>query len=232
MKKPNILKTVLLISLFVILVIAILFGFLILKYKNAIERGDMITPQMINSYVANQNLENTNITELEGINEPSMGAKNPVMTIVEFGDFTCARCKAFYPVLRNFVLDNPDKVKLIFRDFPILDTDYSVASIADCADLQGKFWQMHDKLFDYQGSANLTTDIKDQLTLELGLDKTALDNCINNKEYEKGIEKDVLLATKLKLTGTPTNFINGEKVPGVLTEDTLKQFLYKIENAK
>ncbi len=233
-KKISVIKIIIILILVIIIAFLIYFVSLVFEIKEGIEKGEYITEDMKYQYLNMQrnNTEEVGRVELEDSFEPSMGSKNPIMTIVEFGDFACPKCKSFSPILRKFVIDNSDKVKLIYRDLPILDTDYSLLAFANCANYQDKFWQMHDKLLEYQDQENLTTDLKDTILESIGLDKEKFNKCIENKEYQIDVQKDVLLANKLRLNGTPINFINGIKIEGTRTIDELKQILYAIENYK
>jgi len=149
-----------------------------------------------------------------------LGSDNPKVTIVEFADFSCSACKSTSPKLRKIIFSYSRDVKIIFRDFPVISEDsLTLAMAGRCAGEQGLFWLMHDKLFEEQGkidNSKLTS-----LTKEIGGDAEELTYCLKNQKYLDDIQKDFSLGEKLGVSGTPTLFINGYKVPGDLPEEAL-----------
>lgn len=233
-KKPiSIIKIIFLIIALLVVAFIVYFGFLVFKYKKGIEKGSFITKDMVQEYMNFESNKNSEVSrvEIESSSEPYVGSNKPIMTIVEFGDFYCSKSKKYYPILKEFVNENKDKVRLIYRDLPILDSDYSLALMADCANKQNKFWEMHDKLFDYQDESSMSQEVKDKIVSEIGLNKGMFDLCISRADYSV-INKDLEISSELKLKATPTSFLNGNKAEGVLSKDVLKEFLYKVENQK
>ncbi|MDD3284079.1 MAG: thioredoxin domain-containing protein [Patescibacteria group bacterium] len=180
-----------------------------------------------------EEIDNSKV-EIEKINtekDPSIGAKNPIMEIEEFASFDCPYSAVFYPVLRNFVLDNPNKVKIIFKDAPYdIEEDLNMNShlAANCAYEQGKFWEMHDKIFDNQD--NITKSVINQLAKDIDLDLEKFNICLSSERYYEDIEEDFAEVISREVEGTPTIFINGEKFSGVMSRDILDQILEAIEN--
>jgi protein-disulfide isomerase len=146
--------------------------------------------------------------------DPSRGAADAPITIVEFSDFRCPYCGRFVeetlsPLLANY----GDQVRMVFRDFPILGPDSITAALAgECANAQGKFWEFHDLAFQNQQSLNRDTLVS--FAGDLGLDEAAFASCIDNTEYMSEISADAAYATELGVTGTPAFFINGRFVSG------------------
>lgn len=141
-------------------------------------------------------------------------AKAPV-TVVEFTDFHCPFCKQVLPTLTQLITRYGDKVKLVYKDFPI-DQLHPGASkaheAARCANEQGKFWSFHDKLF-----ANATKTSPDELNAyasQLGLDVPAFEKCYSSGKYKAAVQKDIEEGRVLGVTGTPAFFINGRLVSG------------------
>ena len=141
-------------------------------------------------------------------------AKAPV-TIVEFTDFHCPFCKKSLAPLAQLEAQYGDRVKLVFRDFPI-DQLHPAArkahEAARCANDQGKFWAYHDKLFATAPRAsieNLKTYAK-----EVGMDTAAFDKCLSNAKYQAAVQKDIDEGARLGVTGTPAFFINGRLLVG------------------
>jgi protein-disulfide isomerase len=218
-------------SLLVLLLI-IYFSFLVYRFKRGIESGELIIGNVIGQYSEFEGQINNSITinrqEIEALGNPSMGSNDPIMTIVEFSDFNCPYCAIIHPIIKEFVLEYPEKVKVIFRDFPLSGNQAAMA--ANCAFEQGRFWEMHDKLFANQ--KNLSETIIKQIADEMRLEMDSFNNCYDNQKYEQNIQKDLAVGIKAGVEGTPTLFINGQRFPGVMPEDVLKQILYAIEQGE
>ena len=141
-------------------------------------------------------------------------AKAPV-TIVEFSDFYCPFCRRVLPTLAQLESQYGDKIKLVFRDFPI-DNLHPGASkaheAARCANEQGKFWPYHDKLFASPPKSG--PEIFKGFAKELGLDATAFESCFDSGKYQATVKKDVEEGNRVGVTGTPAFFINGRMISG------------------
>lgn len=218
------------IILLVLLIVSISFYFYdrVLFYKKAIESGGILLGgySAYEGGVIQGSDESITREDLESGHNPSIGADNPVMTMVLFSDFNCPYCYGYYPVLRQFVLENNEKTKLIFRDFPLDDDKASLA--ANCAFAQGRFWQMHDKLFSNQSELDDSSILKIAEEIDLDLDK--FNNCYLQEEFKNDIGEDFLLGVRAGVSGTPTLFINGSKFPGVMSKNILEQILAVLEN--
>lgn len=145
------------------------------------------------------------------------GSKDAKVVIVQFGDYTCSACRQEYPVVKQLLKDYGDKILFVYRDFPALqDNPLSVVSAvaANCAGKQGKFWEMHDRLYQFEG--DLTEQVLKTFALQIGLDSLEFGNCLIDKENLKRIETDLQQGYDLGVRGTPTFFINGFIKPGAL----------------
>lgn len=155
---------------------------------------------------------------IETADDPAIGSENPLITIVEFADFQCTYCRQEAPILRKIILDYNDEIKVIFRDFPISSSHpdaMGAALAANCAHEQDKFWDFHDVLF--QNQDNLSIENLLIMARDLGLDMGRFSECLGDRKYEMEIQNDLLDGIKLGISGTPTFFINGFKVEGVIT---------------
>ena len=167
---------------------------------------------------------------IEGENSPWIGSPNPQVTIVQFADFACPYCRQTYSALRQISIKYQNSVKIVFRDLPSYDDSIVLSLAAHCANEQDKFWAMHDKLYAQQ-STDLTTDANNLLTIakQIGLDVQELINCIDEKRYLDKIQDSFIDAQSLGATGTPTWFVNGQKIEGVVTlaewENLLNQLI-------
>ncbi|MFN8628376.1 MAG: thioredoxin domain-containing protein [Candidatus Binatia bacterium] len=146
-------------------------------------------------------------------NSPVKGAASAPVTMTLFSDFQCPFC-AQVPALTDQVLKAyPKQVKLVYKEFP-LTTIHQHALPASRAALaagkQGKFWEMHDKLFANQRA--LQPDNLKQYAKDIGLDVGKFEQDMASADIQKEIDDDVKLAQQSQVGGTPTLFINGKRV--------------------
>ena len=156
--------------------------------------------------------------------DPVLGEKNAPVTIIEFSDYQCPFCrKSFREVLplikKNFI--DTGKVKLVFRDFPLTSIHPSAlpaAEAAECADDEGKYWEMHDKIFNEQNKLNpsggtvaFTKEDLKKWASEIGLDTTKFNNCLDTEKYLKEVQKDFNDGASYGVQGTPAYYVGNEK---------------------
>jgi protein-disulfide isomerase len=151
---------------------------------------------------------------------PFLGAVDAPVTIVEFSDFHCPYCKRVLPSLAEVRSRYGDKVKLVFRDFP-LDRLHPqarrAAEAARCAHDQDKFWNYHDLLF-----ANAPQVAPEQLRAyaqQVGLDVPAFERCLASGKHASGVQKDLDEGIRLGVSGTPAFFVNGRPLAGAQPVD-------------
>lgn len=174
------------------------------------------TGEWKNGQPASEKLNNSTIDEnkLKGITKDNywFGSSKPKVTIIEFGDFSCAQCKEAFPTVREIV-STYKETKIIFKDYPVISTDSAnLASAGRCAGEQGFFWPMYDKLFLNQGVTQRQDLI--ELAKQVGADTERFANCFDNKKYEAKIKQDFQDGNDLNISGTPTWIINGYKIEG------------------
>jgi len=156
-------------------------------------------------------------------NDPIIGDSNAPITIIEFSDFQCPFCAKFHiqtlpKIMDEYIKDG--KVKLVFRDFPIqsIHSNALLASAAaECANEQGKFKEMHDKLFENQNEWNSkNTDnviiLFNQYSLEMEIEEEKFDSCLRNGKYVKEIQKDLEDGRAYGISGTPGFFIGNDEI--------------------
>lgn len=163
---------------------------------------------------------------LSAQDDPSFGPKDSPLQIIEFADFGCTHSKEFSFSIRELMAKYPDKFNYIFRDFPLNgvdDNSFQAAQAADCAQEQGKFWAMHDKLFQNQDKLS-NLDLK-LYALQSGLDMTKFNSCLDNQKYKEEVEIDLADGQAAGVTGTPTFFINGVKVEGAIPKEALEKII-------
>ena len=162
-------------------------------------------------------------TNLVRNNSHSIGPADAKVTIVEFSDFECPACKAAQPALEQTLKDYSDKVRFVYREFPLPSHEFGfiAAQAAEAAGLQGKFWEMHDKLF--QISPNLSRDQLIGAAKDLGLNMDQFTKDFDSEAVRQRILDDQADGKKANLEATPTFFINGTKFTGGLTVNQFKQ---------
>lgn len=142
------------------------------------------------------------------------GAADAPVTIVEFADYQCVYCGRWYATtLPEILAQYPDQVKFIYRDFPIFgDDSVRAAMAAECADDQGKFWDMHNAIFDAVTSEEgVTLDEPTLVSLASDLDLNTDDfqMCLSTEKYKDEVQADYQDAVAFGLQGTPGFVING-----------------------
>jgi len=145
-------------------------------------------------------------------NSPIKGDKNAPVTIVEFSDFQCPYCAQLLPTLKEVLKAFPKEVKLIDKQYPLSfhaqTKNAAKASLA--AKKQGKFWEMHDIIFE--NFIKLSPEKFVEFARQIGLDITKFTANYNSDKYEKQIQQDIALGNSVGVTGTPTLFVNGKQM--------------------
>ncbi|MBI4091641.1 MAG: DsbA family protein [Candidatus Levybacteria bacterium] len=162
--------------------------------------------------------------DVKGGQLPVFGQQNAKVTMIEFSDFECPFCKSYFDqTLSQIKKDYVDKglVKLYYRHFPL---DFHPAAMpaalaSECANEQDKFWEYHDKIFTEQDKiSGKTADvIATQLKLfaqELGLNTSQFDGCLDNTKFQANVDADLNDGRTAGVSGTPTFFINGNRLVG------------------
>jgi protein-disulfide isomerase len=146
---------------------------------------------------------------------PFTGPAAAPVTVVEFTDFHCPFCKRVLPTLTQLRSRYGDKVKLVFRDFPIDNLHPNARQAheaARCAGDQGKFWAYHDALYANAPKAS-PEDLK-AYAQEVGLDVASFEQCLRSGKYRAAVQKDVEEGLRLGVNTTPSFFINGRLLSG------------------
>lgn len=148
---------------------------------------------------------------------PSLGAQDAKLVIVEFSDFQCPKCAVEFPIIRQIVDKYQDKVRFIYRHFPIYDGSLLLSQASWCAYEQDKFWSVHDRLFLNQGKINTQEDVL-RLIGQSGVDLNQFNQCMQEEKYKDQVIIDAQDGVDLGVKGTPTFFINGNRIAGVIPE--------------
>jgi protein-disulfide isomerase len=146
---------------------------------------------------------------------PFKGGEKAAVTIVEFSDFHCPFCQRVVPTLAQLESRYGEKIKLVFRDFPIENLHPGATKAheaARCATEQGKFWPYHDKLF--AGPPRSSPEDFKGLAKEVGLDAVTFETCLGSGKYQAAIKQDIEEGSRVGVGGTPAFFINGRLITG------------------
>lgn len=200
-----------------VLAIAIAAGFYVKNKIKEIQLGE--TQQLL---ISQQNVIRTAI-QGDGSNYSLGVLSQAPITIIEFSDFACPFCQQSVAGLKQAVAQYPDKIKIVFRDYPLHENSVELAQAARCAGEQNKFWEMHDLLFANQNQLTTTgEELKSALLIlanNLSLEENQFLNCLETQKYIDKIRRDFEDGEKLQIDGTPTWFINGNRLTGYLPED-------------
>jgi len=137
------------------------------------------------------------------------------LVIVEYGDYQCPYCGAAYPILKELMKEYGSQVKFVFRNFPLSEMHrYArIAAIAaEVANLQGKFWEMHDAIYENQRDLNENLLMKLAEQLELNIPQFEKD--LKNTELSEKVDSDFESGIVSGVNGTPSFFVNGKKFDG------------------
>jgi len=146
---------------------------------------------------------------------PSHGPADAPVTIVEFSDFECPYCSGLLGTIRNIQQNYSDQVRLVYRQFPLVNLHPNARKAAEaslCANQQGKFWEMHDLMFEDQ--TGLSVEALEEKAQSLGLDEAAFQKCLNSAQIAELVQADVRAGAVAGVTGTPALFINGRALVG------------------
>jgi len=157
------------------------------------------------------------------------GPAGAPVTLVEYGDYECPYCGAAYPIVKEVQSRLGDGLRFVFRNFPITSIHPQAeiaAEAAEAAGAQGKFWQMHDWIYEHQDT--IAPDDLLAAAAVLGLDVNIFAADMTAHRHEKKIREDFMSGVRSGVNGTPTFFINGVRHDGGYQ---LEELLAAIEQA-
>jgi Na+/H+ antiporter NhaA/protein-disulfide isomerase len=163
-------------------------------------------------------------TEIDPDEDHIRGPEDAAVTLVEYGDFECPYCGRAEPILRRLLSEIEDDVRFVFRHLPLTDVHEHAqlaAEAAEAAGAQGRFWEMHDLLFDHQDALTGRDLMRYAEELELDLERFHKD--LKQHEHAPRVARDVESAELSGVSGTPTFFVNGLRHHGAYDIDTLKK---------
>lgn len=164
------------------------------------------------------------------------GNENGIVTLVEYGDFQCPACAGFYPVVKQVKEQFKDELRFEFKHFPLVQIHPNATAAhraAQAAANQGKFWEMHDTLYEQQNSWNSSSSpagIFEQYARELGLDMERYSTDVNGSEVLGVINADIEAGKQLGANSTPTFVLDGEVITDLTAISTLEGFSKLIQD--
>jgi protein-disulfide isomerase len=145
----------------------------------------------------------------------TQGDPNAPITLLEYGDYECPHCGRAYPIVKRVQKHFADRLLFVFRNFPLTRSHPNAEPAAEAAEFaatQGKFWEMHDLLFENQD--RLGPELYERLASELALDPGALIASLDNGQFTDRVRADFMGGVRSGVNGTPTFFINGLRHDG------------------
>lgn len=161
------------------------------------------------------------VTDQDHIQGPSTAKA----VIIEYSDFQCPACGAFYSTLKNIEKKYGDRIALVYRNYPLTSLHQNAqlaAQAAEAANLQGKYWEMHDLLFERQKDWSAVGDVATTFTdyaQELKLDTSKFSTDLKSAAVKDRITRDVDSGNAVGIAGTPTFFLNGKQLTNPGSEE-------------
>jgi protein-disulfide isomerase len=158
------------------------------------------------------------------------GPDDAPVTLVEYGDYECPYCGMAHPVVKRAQKELGKQLRFVFRNFPLSEAHphaQIAAQAAEAAGAQGKFWEMHDMIFEHQDAL----EVKDLLgyATSLGLDAEQIARDLEAGTYVKRVRDDFRSGVKSGVNGTPTFFVNGVRYDGSWANE--KAFIAALRDA-
>jgi protein-disulfide isomerase len=164
------------------------------------------------------------VVEVSAAGRPARGPDKAPVTIIAFSDYQCPYCKRAHTTVEEVMKTYGDKVKLVYRDYPLPfhENARPAAEAAACANAQGKFWEYHEKLW---GASDLSTEKLKAMAGEVGMDQKKFDECLAKQEFKAVIDKDIADGASVGVSGTPAFFINGRMLSGAQPFEKFKEVI-------
>ena len=157
--------------------------------------------------------DDRDLVETVNHSDHSLGPEHAPVVLVEYGDFECPNCKQAGPAVEIVLHRFEEQVRFVYRHFPLVDVHphaFAAAEAAECAGAQGKFWEMHAKLFEHQ--AHLDRKHLVRYADELGLDVARFSAELDDEVYRQRVLEHLESGQRSGVRGTPGFFLNGRVV--------------------
>lgn len=160
-----------------------------------------------------------------------LGNKDAKVTLVEYSDFQCPACGAYYPIVKQLNLEFAGRIQFVYRHFPLtqIHANANLAALsAEAAGKQNKFWEMHDIIFENQSKWSGEKNAKDlfvEYAQKLNLDVEKFKNDLDSDEVQEKAANDYQSGIRLGVNATPTFFLNGTKLQNPVSYEIFKKLL-------
>lgn len=162
------------------------------------------------------------------------GNKEAKVTLIEYSDFQCPACGAYYPIVKQLNHEIGDKIVFAYRHFPLRQAHPNAelaAQAAEAAGRQGKFWEMHDMLFENQKEWSNQSSPKETIgkyAQSLNFDIERFKSDLDSKEVKGKVNNDYQSGIKARVNSTPTFFLNGNKLDNPRNYEEFKDLIQKV----
>jgi protein-disulfide isomerase len=166
--------------------------------------------------------ESPRLTLPVGDRDHSSGPADAPVTLVAYGDYQCPYCGQAYPIVEEIRKRLGERLRFVFRNFPLSQVHEHAehaAEAAEAAAAQGKFWAMHDYLFEHQ--QQLDDDHLARYAQAVGLDTARFETAMRDHSEQPRVREDFMSGVRSGVNGTPTFFVNGARYDGSWDLDTL-----------
>ncbi len=155
------------------------------------------------------------------------GPDNAKVTLIEYSDFQCPFCARHKGTIDEIIKEYGDKVRIVYRHFPLSfhPEAQKAAEASECAAEQGKFWEMHDKIFAANEAGTMSVAKWKEIAKSLGLNTKQFNDCLDSGKYASKITEQMAAGSAAGVEGTPATFVNGELVSGALPFSQFKQII-------
>lgn len=205
-------------------------------YKIIATLGILLGVVAIGIGIASNNNATTNtapalLASAVSVTDHAKGNSASALTLVEYSDFQCPACGAYYPLVKQITQEFGEKIHFVYRHFPLQNLHAHAklaAQAAEAAGLQGKFWEMHDQLFEnqkYWSDAENAESVFIGYAGSLGLDIAQFTKDLNTNEVQERVNADYESGISSGVNGTPTFFLNGTKLENPQSYDAFKSLI-------
>lgn len=214
------------------LALALLFLWRVWGYYRMLSRGEEVNlPQYASQFTSSlpaSEVPKGAFADVATTDDPSIGPSDAKLVIVEFVDYECPFCNEESTVVRELAAAYQEKVRWVMRDFPVSELHPQAvigAEGAGCAEAQGKYWSMHDRLFAAAADGELERDEIDRAAEQSGLDMAVYRACMSVHARIDEIQKDLSDGLAAGVRGTPTFFLNGSRVEGAIPKAAFESLI-------
>ncbi len=165
-------------------------------------------------------MSESRLTPPVGESDHASGPTDAPVTLVEYGDYECPVCGMAYPIVKAVQRTLGSRLRFVFRNFPLKQShphSQRAAEAAEAAAAQGKFWPMHDVLFENQHALEDEDLIRYAKSIRLDTDRFVAE--LEAGTFTKRVRDDFRHGVKSGVNGTPTFFVNGERYDGTWTDE-------------